>query len=84
MKRTQLYLDEEVHERLRSLAERQGRTISDVVREAVARAYGSDIVDKRIDTLENVSSIWQDRKDLGRTDAYVRRMRRGTRSTRRD
>jgi len=35
--RTQLYLDEEMHGRLRELAERQGRTVSDLVREAVAR-----------------------------------------------
>jgi len=37
MVRTQLYLDVRMHRRLRELAERQGRTVSDLVREAVGR-----------------------------------------------
>ncbi|MFQ5551224.1 MAG: CopG family transcriptional regulator [Gemmatimonadales bacterium] len=81
MKRTQLYLDEEIHDRLRLLAERQGRTISDLVREAVARAYGSEAVDERVGTLEGIAFLWHGRRDLGDTDAYVRRLRRDTRST---
>jgi hypothetical protein len=40
MVRTQLYLDDDVHERLRALAEQQDRTVSDLVREAIARACG--------------------------------------------
>ena len=41
MIRTQLYLDEDVHLRLRDLADKQGRTISDLVREAAASRYAS-------------------------------------------
>jgi predicted transcriptional regulator len=77
--RTQLYLDEDVHQRLRELADKQGRTISDLVREAVARAYGDAYGDERIATLEGITAVWHDRRDLGATDAYVRRLRRDTR-----
>ena len=83
MVRTQLYLDEAVHRRLREAAERQGRTISDLVREAVARAYGAPDVDERIATLEGITGLWRDRDDLGDTHAYVRRLRRDTRRSRR-
>jgi len=82
MIRTQLYLDERAHERLRVLADRQGRTISDLVREAIARTYGLEQVDERISTLEGIRALWRDRADLGATDAYVRRSRRDTRRTR--
>lgn len=83
MIRTQLYLDAELHRRLRDLADRQGRTVSDLVREAVARAYGTVEADERLSTLDAVSGLWQDRKDLGDTGAYVRRLRRDTRRSRR-
>ena len=83
MVRTQLYLDEDLHRRLREAATRQGRTISDLVREAVARAYGSAEVNERVVTLERIASLWQDRDDLGATPAYVRRLRRDTRRDRR-
>jgi hypothetical protein len=79
MIRTQLYLDERVHARLRGLADRQGRTMSDLVREAIARAYGAAMADERVTTLEGISSLWRDREDLGDTDAYVRHLRRNTR-----
>ena len=82
MIRTQLYLDEDVHQRLRELADKQGRTISDLVREAVARAYGVGHIDERIATLEGITSLWHDRDDLGATGAYVRRLRRDTRQMR--
>ncbi len=81
--RTQLYLDEDVHQRLRELAEQQGRTVSALVREAVARAYGAGRIDRCISTLEGITSLWHDRDDLGATDAYVRRLRRGAHRKRR-
>jgi predicted DNA-binding protein len=83
MVRTQLYLDEALHRRLREAASRQGRTVSDLVREAIARAYGSADVDERVATLERIAALWRDRDDLGATPAYVRRLRRDTRRDRR-
>jgi hypothetical protein len=82
MVRTQLYLDEEIHKRLREVAERQGRTVSDLVREAVARVYGPSTSDRRLATLDRITALWQDRDELGDTNAYVRRLRRNTRPDR--
>ena len=79
MARTRLYLDDDVHRRLCALAEQQGRTVSDLVREAVARAFGSGGTDKRMSTLEGITALWRDRHDLGETRLYVRRLRRDTR-----
>ncbi|HEY3216773.1 MAG TPA: CopG family transcriptional regulator [Candidatus Eisenbacteria bacterium] len=82
MVRTQLFLDEDLHARLRALARRQGRTVSALVRDALARAFGGGTQDERARTLEGIFGLWRDRKDLGSTDAYVRRLRRGTRRRR--
>lgn len=79
MIRTQLYLDEALHSRLKDLARQQGRTISELVREAIARTFGDDDLRQRRDSLEGIFGIWRDRKDLGSTDEYVRRLRRDTR-----
>jgi hypothetical protein len=77
MVRTQLYLDETIHRRLRDLARQQGRTISELVREALLRAYGAG-VDEREATLRAIEGLWRDRTDLGDTRGYVRRLRRDT------
>lgn len=80
MVRTQLYLDEDMHARLRALAQKQGRTLSDLVREAVARVYVPSDVDDRLATLEAVQGIWKDRDDISDSREYVRRLRKDTRS----
>lgn len=78
MVRTQLYLDDGVHARLRALARKQGRTISELVREALVRTYGTAGADEVRASLLAVAGIWKDRRDIGDTDAYVRRLRRDT------
>jgi hypothetical protein len=82
MVRTQLYLDDVIHQRLRTLAAKQGRTVSDLVREAVARAYGPGPRDERLSTLRGITGLWQNRADIGAAGAYVRRLRRDTRRSR--
>ena len=82
MHRTQLYLDDEMHRQLRAVARRQGRTVSDLVREAVAQTYGLAGADERANTLQGIQGLWRER-DLGDTRAYVRRLRRDTRRVRR-
>lgn len=78
MVRTQLYLDEAIHRRLRDLAAKQRRTLSDLVREALVRAYGVPDADEQERTLRAIEGLWRDRKDLGTTNEYVRRLRRDT------
>lgn len=80
MVRTQLYLDDDMHRRLRSLARKQGRTVSDLVREALVRSYGKPDVDRLESTLTAITGLWRDRDDIpDDPDEYVRRLRRGTR-----
>lgn len=78
MVRTQLFLTEAIHARLRTLAKQQGRTVSDLAREALERVYGDPHVGEAERTLLAITGLWRDRRDLGSTDAYVRRLRRGT------
>jgi predicted DNA-binding protein len=82
MVRTQLFLDEAMHARLRALARKQGRTVSDLVREALARAFGPRTVDEHMSNLKAIEGLWRDRKDIGSTREYVRSLRRGTRRRR--
>lgn len=78
---TQLYLDDDLHQRLKSLARKQGRTVSDLVREAVARVYAPVGVDERSETLRAVEGIWRDHEEVGDAHEYVRRMRADTHRT---
>jgi hypothetical protein len=81
--RTQLYLDDEIHARLRDLARRQGRTISELVRDALDRTYGKAGPNALSASLRAVCGLWKDRDDIGDTAGYVRRLRRDTRRLRR-
>jgi len=81
--RTQLYLDATMHAHLQRLARKQGRTVSDLVRDALTRAYGVGEQDERVATLRAIEGLWQHRRDIGDTAAYVRGLRRGTRRARR-
>ena len=83
MHRTQLYLDHTIHARLKALAKRRGRTVSELVREALALVYGPTQTGERLATLRGIAGLWRDRRDLDDTDAYVRRLRRDTRRVRR-
>lgn len=77
--RTQLYLDEAVHRRLSGLARKQGRTLSDLVREALIKTYGDAGAAQRQATLQAIEGLWRNRSDIAGTDAYVRRLRSDTR-----
>ena len=83
MVRTQLYLDERIHRRLRELARKQGRTLSELVRDALVRAYGGHSSDERLATLRAIEGLWRDRSDIDDSSAYVRRLRRDTHRLRR-
>jgi hypothetical protein len=80
MVRTQLYLDEAIHRRLRDMARRQGRTVP--TRSRAVGAFGRAEHERAV-TLQGIAGLWRDRSDLGDTRAYVRRLRRGTRRARR-
>lgn len=67
-----------MHARLRVLARKQGKTVSELVREALERSYGSGSVEERLRTLKAIEGLWRDRKDIGTTYEYVRNLRKDT------
>jgi predicted transcriptional regulator len=80
MIRTQLYLDDAIHSRLSGLARKQGRTISELVRDALVRVYGVSGADQRRASLRAIEGLWSNRKDIATTDEYLRRDTRRPRS----
>jgi predicted transcriptional regulator len=83
MVRTQLYLDDAMHRRLQALARRQGRTLSDLVRDSLRQTHGKPHADEREASLRAIEGLWHDRHDIGGSTAYVRRLRRDTHRLRR-
>jgi len=75
MIRVQIQLDELVHRHLQGLARQQGRTISELIRDAVVRAYGAG-GDEREASLRAIEGLWRDRTDIGDTKEYMKRLRR--------
>ena len=78
MIRTQLFLDEAMHARLRALARKQGKTVSELVREALTRVFGPRTVDEQMLNWKAIEGLWRDRKDIGSTREYVRNLRKDT------
>ncbi len=79
MRRTQLYLDDDLWTALHTRARREGTTISDLVRQAARERYLGNL-DERREAMLAFVGIRKDRKDLpDSTDEYVRSLRRDTR-----
>jgi hypothetical protein len=81
MRRTQLYLDDDLWSGLHTRARQEGTTISELVRAAVRERYLAP-ADTRKKAMQSVVGIWKNRQDVEDTEAYVRGLRRGTRLTR--
>ena len=78
MKRTQLYLHEDIWKVLHIRSRQQRTSISDLVRQAVREKYGCSTVD-RGQAMRAFVGMRKDRKDLPGSTAYVRRLRKGKR-----
>jgi hypothetical protein len=78
MKRTQLYLNEDIWEALHVRSRQQGTSISELVRQAVRDKYGCSPASRR-QAMKALVGIWKDRKDLPDSTALVRRLRKGKR-----
>ncbi len=81
MKRTQLYLDEDIWKVLRIRSRQRRTTISDLVRQAIRDCYGSS-PSNRTTAMQALVGLRQDRSDLPDTQKYVRQLRKGKRLTR--
>jgi hypothetical protein len=64
MIRTQIYLTRRERERLRRLAERIGKSQSEIIRAAVDHWLDRGADQDRGDILESVAGIWRGRTDL--------------------
>jgi plasmid stability protein len=78
MRRTQLYLDDDLWTALRARARRQGTTISDLVRQAARECYLGDSEARR-EAMHAFVGVAKDRSELQDSTEYVRRLRRGSR-----
>ena len=81
MKRTQLYMDDDVWKALQIRAKQSKSTISELVRQAVREKY----LDKKAERREAMLSaigLWKNRTDLPDTETYVRALRDDDRLTR--
>ncbi|MGB9205004.1 MAG: CopG family transcriptional regulator [Terriglobales bacterium] len=82
MRRTQLYLDDDLWNALHVRAQRTGTTISNLVRQAARDRYLGNLEERR-KAMEGLVGIWKDRTDLpDSTEEYVRNLRRDTRMKR--
>ena len=78
MKRTQLYLEEEVWKLLGILARQSQSSVSDLVRQALRDKYLNHAAN-RAGVFQSVVGLWKNRKDIKDSSAYVRYLRKGTR-----
>jgi hypothetical protein len=78
VKRTQLFLHEDIWKVLHIRSRQQRTSISDLVRQAIREKYGSSAVDRK-EAMQALVGMWKDRKDLTDSTAYVRRLRKGKR-----
>jgi len=78
MKRTQLYLDEEIWSVLQIQARQADTSVSELVRRAVRDRYGNSPGNRRR-AMQDWVGIWQGRKAVSDSETYVRRLRKGAR-----
>jgi Ribbon-helix-helix protein, copG family len=79
MKRTQLYLDDDLWQALHDRARRERATISELVRRAARERYLGKL-DERRTAMQALVGIRQDRPEFRHPVEYVRGLRRGTRT----
>lgn len=70
MERTQIYFDKDDKENLIKLARKKGKTMAEVVREAV-EIYLAKEQESILDKLDESCGIWKDRDDIVDSDAFV-------------
>ena len=78
MKRTQLYLNEDIWKALHIQSRQRGTSISELVRQVVRDKYGSSPTN-RGRAMQALVGIWKERTDLPDSTIYVRQLRKGKR-----
>ena len=82
MKRTQLFITEEMYRILSALSRQHGKSISELVRQAVTEKYikGNEV--DKVQMVDKLAGLWKHRKDLKDVDKYVRSLRKDSRRKR--
>jgi Arc/MetJ family transcription regulator len=78
VRRTQLYLDEDLWTTLRLRSRQEGTTVSELVRKAVRERYLGKS-DERKRAMQAFVGIRKDRSDMNDPESYIRELRRGSR-----
>jgi hypothetical protein len=78
VRRTQLYLDDDLWKLLHMVARQSGATVSELVRNAIREKYCPERA-RRIEAFESIIGLWKDRTDIGETEDYIRDLRRSSR-----
>lgn len=78
MRRTQLYLDDQLWNALHVRAESTGKTISELVRIAVRERYLGDLQERKR-AMQAIVGIRKNRPEFENSEEYVRSLRRGKR-----
>ncbi len=82
MKRTQLYLDDDMAKILSTVSRQRGTSVSDLVRECIREKFVEKNNVDKAELIRQVAGIWKNRRDLEATGKYVRRLRKDTRRQR--
>lgn len=75
MRRTQIYLDEEVSAQLAKRAKEERTTVSDLIRKAVREKYRVMTIAEKMEAARQAWGIWKDRDDIGDSEDYIRKLR---------
>lgn len=78
MKRTQLYLDEDIWKALHIQSRQRRTSISNLVRQAIRDRYVSSRGD-RTKAMQALVGMWRDRDEIRDSEKHVRRLRKGKR-----
>ena len=78
MRRTQLYLDEDLWQVLQLRSRQSGNTLSELVRQAVRERYLGAAAERRR-AMQAFAGSRKDRAELADSEGYIRRLRHGNR-----
>lgn len=78
MKRTQLYLDDDLWSVLRAHSRDSNTTVSELVRQAGREKYLSEAAERKA-AMQAIVGIWKDRDDSRDSTAYVQGLRKDRR-----
>ena len=74
MKRTQLYLDDDLWSALHTQAILDRTSISELVRRAARERYMGNLEERRA-AMMGIVGLWKDRTDMADTETYIRNLR---------